>query len=406
MNLIGMLWNRNEADILEEVIRDAAAKVDALYIADGFSTDRSWEIIGNLKAKLPNIEHIQQLPEFQDRAQRNSLLNLIRARYKPQDTWVQVIESDTFILDTDIREAIRLYAVEDMAVTWKMLNACRPRGQWRDHDTWPRWGKPIREVMPYAHEMEQVLYTFRPLPELSFDHQKWRPWPNGFTAYTTKPVQRIPRGPRAPLILHCGYRGPSHFHAKYKHMGHYHTRYKSWRVDSPEAVEQTVSFFNGHWNANPFAASRMGWLEGRAQDVRIPAIDTAADLIERLIIINNRMAWLEQQKRDGASADPHALVKFDQASRDCCEARSAVKNRINILFEEIVSGESYRAIRESRSFRPPPDRFADTLDHHCLEIAGYFTSRAFGESIRGELLGEQDAEAARRVDDPPEEGSR
>lgn len=118
---------------------------------------------------------------------------------------------------------------------------------------------------------------------------------------------------------------------------------------------------------------------------RIPAVDTAADLIERLIIIDNRMAWLEQQKRDLDGSDAVAIAKLDKASRDCCEGRSAIKNRINAVMEEIAEGQ-YRAIRESRSFRPPDERFAEVLDRHSAEIAHYFTSDEFGDSIAAELL--------------------
>ncbi len=120
---------------------------------------------------------------------------------------------------------------------------------------------------------------------------------------------------------------------------------------------------------------------------RIPAVDTAADLIERLAIILNRMAWLEQQKRDLDGKDPIAIAKLDKASRDCCEGRSAIKNRINEVVEEIAAGD-YKSIRESRSFRPPDERFSQVLDRHFAEIAHYFTSDEFAESIAAELLGE------------------
>lgn len=119
---------------------------------------------------------------------------------------------------------------------------------------------------------------------------------------------------------------------------------------------------------------------------RIPAVDTAADLIERLIIILNRMSWLEQQKRDGGLT-PEQVVRIDTASRDCCEGRSQIKNRINAVMEEIARGE-YKSIRESRSFRPPDERFSEVLDRHSEELAHYFTSEEFSEAIRAELLGE------------------
>ena len=132
--------------------------------------------------------------------------------------------------------------------------------------------------------------------------------------------------------------------------------------------------------------------------MRIPAVDTAADLIERLIIIDNRMAWLEQQKRDLDGSEPETIAKLDKASRDCCEGRSAIKNRINEVMEEIARGQ-YASVRESRSFRPPDERFADVLDRHAEEIAHHFTSEEFAEGIRAELLGEVDAHAPLSAND-------
>jgi hypothetical protein len=129
--------------------------------------------------------------------------------------------------------------------------------------------------------------------------------------------------------------------------------------------------------------------------VRIPAVDTMADLIERLIIIDNRMAWLEQQKRDLNGKDPETIAKLDLASRDCCEGRSATKNRINQVFEEIANGEEYRAIRESRSFRPPFERFSEVLDKCSSDLSAYFVSDRFARSIRSELLGDPASQPAR-----------
>lgn len=255
-----MLWNRNEGDIIEEVIVDALRQVDALFIADGLSTDGSWGLIQSLKRRFPKIEHIQQCDETGDRAQRNSLLDEIRKRYKHEDTWVQIFESDMFTLETDIRKAIRDYCTQDMAVAWFALNACRLPGTWAEADRYPDWPAMIRDVMPYAHYMETLVYTFRPLPGLRFEQERWRPWPRGFSAYTDQNLFLQPCGPEMPLLLHCGYRGPKHFAAKYKNMGGKHPRYTTWRFDTPQRAEETVYFFNGVWNGAAVPATRAAWI--------------------------------------------------------------------------------------------------------------------------------------------------
>lgn len=260
--IVGILFCKNEADIIEEVVFDAIKHVDVLYIADGRSKDRTWDIVQSLQQAHPDkIEHVQQESEWGDPAQRNSLLNLIRSRYRADNTWVQIIESDIFILDTDLRQAIRDRAYKDMAVSWQALNAVRPVGTWDGFDTYPNWPCSIRQIMNRVHFLEVMLYTFRPLPELHYNPDIWRPWPQGWSHYSDQPVKRYWRQADSPLLLHCGYRGPTHFWQKYKHMGERHRKYKKWILTSPKTVEQTVGFFNGDWNGDIGTAepTREGW---------------------------------------------------------------------------------------------------------------------------------------------------
>jgi glycosyltransferase involved in cell wall biosynthesis len=264
MNIVGMFWNRNEADILEETLTDALRHVDTIFIADDGSTDNSWDIIKSIAINNPNkVEHIQREPNKNDPAQRNALLNKIRERYRAEDTWVQVIESDIFILDTSVRKAIIERSSDDVVVTWTALNGVRDPGTWGINDTYPVWNHSIREVLPKCHYMEDMHYTWRPFPNLRFQGV-WRPWPQGMGEYQTsrKGLKYTPHN--TPLLFHVGYRGPTHFYQKWQKttMGDFHSRYKSWDLRSVENVEKTVSFFNGQWN-NPketFTPSREGWI--------------------------------------------------------------------------------------------------------------------------------------------------
>lgn len=248
--IVGMMFCKNEADIIEESISDAVTKVDQLYVCDDGSSDSSWEIIQSCKFRFPNLTHIQKEPNKNDPGQRTSLFNKIKKRFKPEDTWVQVIEADMFLL-MDPREAIK-FAVDDLAVTWNCMNAVRKPGTWKEVDTYPNWNGSIRNIMPYAHWMEVLLYTFRPLPGLHYS-SVWRPWPQGFSKYSSNKILlkrgTVPSG--APGLLHCGYRGPTHFYQKYKSMGKVHKKYPTWELTSPEAVERTVPFF-GLYAENAF----------------------------------------------------------------------------------------------------------------------------------------------------------
>jgi len=256
-NIVGMMWNKNEGDILAEILTEAVKQVDLLYVADDGSTDDSWQIIQEA-ARLDKTIIPQRNPSEKDPGQRQSLLDKIRSRHNPADTWVQIIESDIMILETDILEAIRTRAVGDIAVTWQALNGVRPVGGWAGVDTYPNWTMSIKELLPLAHRMEHMVYTFRPLPDL-FYQPIWRPWPSGFSKYHKGTMDPDVRDGNTPLLAHYGYRGPKHFKKKYAKMGAAHRKYKSWNLTSEDTILSTVAFFNGEWNRKTFPMSREGW---------------------------------------------------------------------------------------------------------------------------------------------------
>jgi len=264
-HIVGMMFNHNEGDILEETVEDALTHVDSLFLADDGSTDYSPKIVNSFN-RPPKVElAVARKADPRDRGQRTFLLDEIRKRYKPENTWVQLIESDIMIIDTDIREAIKEHAVHDLAMSWMCVNAARKAGTWKEVDTYPNWSMSMRKMMPYAHWMEFMLYTFRPLPALNYNTGSWRPWPAGFGSYTNQQVKgSYGRKVSAPLLLHIGYRGPTHFSKKYKGKwpGNRHPKYP-WDVSTPETVEDTCFFFNGTWNKDLFDASRKGWYKFR-----------------------------------------------------------------------------------------------------------------------------------------------
>jgi glycosyltransferase involved in cell wall biosynthesis len=259
--IVGMFWNKGEGDLLPYTLERAVnSGVDSIFIADDGSTDNSWEIIESFARKYSNkIEHIQCKPDKNDPAQRQSLLNEIRRRYPAERTWVQILESDIVLLDTNIREVIEKKAVSNLGVSFHMLNAVRKPGEWVGIDTYPNWTMPINELMPWGHWTEVMLYLFRLMPGLTYNPGVWRPWPSGFSRYTSAPLKTNRKELDSPLLSHYGFRGPTHFHLKYKNMGTFHRKYKNWNVSSPKTVLETVPYFNGIWNSDVFEMSREGW---------------------------------------------------------------------------------------------------------------------------------------------------
>jgi hypothetical protein len=117
----------------------------------------------------------------------------------------------------------------------------------------------------------------------------------------------------------------------------------------------------------------------------IPNVDTLADLIDRLVVEVNKLSFFENRKREEhakATPDAELIAKWDNLSRDCCEYRSLLKSRINVVMAEIVASGEYQTLREVRTFRPPARRLSDLLAERCEAV-----SAEIAETLRQELCG-------------------
>lgn len=124
--------------------------------------------------------------------------------------------------------------------------------------------------------------------------------------------------------------------------------------------------------------------------VRIPNLDTLADYIDRLIVEVNKISWAENEKRrEHASPVPDAerIRSLDNLSRDANEFRSQLKNRINILFGQILESGEYQTLREVRTFRAPARSLADVMADRCHDIGDLFLRGEMRLALERELLG-------------------
>lgn len=115
-------------------------------------------------------------------------------------------------------------------------------------------------------------------------------------------------------------------------------------------------------------------------ETKIPNLNTLADVIDRLIVEVNKLAYFENQKRqEHAKPEPDVerIAHWDNLSRDCCEYRSMLKNEINKLFTEVVREGEYSTLKELRTFVAPPNSVADILADRCHDVANW--------SLRGDL---------------------
>ncbi len=274
--IVGVMWCRNEGDLLPHTIPAALEQVDCLMIVDDDSTDNSWDVIKSFEGKLEyavrRADKIQRGTHPRVFA-RQHLLEETRRRFGYKNTWVQIIESDTALLDTDVKTAIERYARDDVMVPWHMVNAVRR--EWTDEYDLPRIpdNMPLDEFYNAAHWMEQLsTYTFRPLPSLNYTERP-TPWPRGFRAYQKDGTRhgKMRKKDDNPLVIHYGFRSPTHYFNK---MGGVpNNKYADWDFSSPASVRRTVPFYNGTYNNNTLtfdSISREGWAGHLKGDMHAP----------------------------------------------------------------------------------------------------------------------------------------
>lgn len=264
-DIIGVMWCKNEGDLLKHTIPAALEKVDCLMIVDDDSTDDSWDVIKSFDSKLEYA--VRRADKIEGKTPprlfaRQHLLEETRRRFGYKNTWIQIIESDTILLDTDVKAAIKDYARGDVMVPWQMLNVVRRK--WTDEYDLPRIpdNMPLHDYFDAAHLMEEMsCYTFRPLPKIRYEVRP-TPWPRGFSNYLPKNgPRRLKRADKNPLVFHYGLRSPTHYFHKRK--GYPGDKHAEWDVSSPESVRRTVPFYNGDWNdtCDTFSPiSREGWI--------------------------------------------------------------------------------------------------------------------------------------------------
>lgn len=261
--IVGMMYCKNEADVLPMTIPDAMRHVDHLFIADDGSTDKSWEMIQFYRDQYPTkVVSIRQRPDPNDQGQRQSMLSDIQKWYKPEDTWVQLIDAD-MLIDTGnwtLKDLIEMNAKSNSIVNWYVMNAVREF--WGGASEWyPNWPEDLRSLMPLFHVLEKVTYTFRPYPDLYYA-PGWKPWPKGFGKYLDpNEVKLPPLKYTVPLMLHYGYRGPEHVFSR---MGGRPTDKYGQEYGSLAAVACTFNCFNGTYNRGPLVRSdpRDAWEVG------------------------------------------------------------------------------------------------------------------------------------------------
>lgn len=118
----------------------------------------------------------------------------------------------------------------------------------------------------------------------------------------------------------------------------------------------------------------------------VPNLNTWADLVDRLIVCVNKLAWFENKKRETqrelnqllnhpdydweqrANDLQASIVNWDNLSRNECEVRNILKREIDRVLGVVISSGEYKTLPDNRTFSAPPKTVADILAEQCEEI--------------------------------------
>ncbi len=90
---------KNEEDIIEQTLRDAARWSDKLIVLDNGSSDKTWEIVQSLAKELPVIiPFVQDFQSFHD-GLRAIMFNKFKVELTENDWWCIRMDADEFYHD-------------------------------------------------------------------------------------------------------------------------------------------------------------------------------------------------------------------------------------------------------------------------------------------------------------------
>lgn len=102
--------------------------------------------------------------------------------------------------------------------------------------------------------------------------------------------------------------------------------------------------------------------------IYIPNYNTFADLVDRLAVTTNKLAFFENKKREESNKEsPNAevIVKYDRLSRNECEYRNLLKRAIDDLLSDIIANKKYTTLKDNRTFSSPPKTVSDLIEEIC-----------------------------------------
>ena len=101
---------------------------------------------------------------------------------------------------------------------------------------------------------------------------------------------------------------------------------------------------------------------------KIPNFNTFADIVDRLAVTTNKLAFFENKKREESlkeNPNNELIVYYDRLSRNECEYRNLLKRAMDDLLVEIVKTKEYSTLSDNRTFSSPPKSVSDLIEEIC-----------------------------------------
>jgi len=113
MKIHGLCLVKNEADVIEEVLRKASLWCDYIYVMDNGSDDGTWETVLQLAGEFPGIKPFLQTDEPYSNALRSRIFNHYRKEAQAGDWWCRLDADEIYIDDPRcfLDQVPRLYQV-------------------------------------------------------------------------------------------------------------------------------------------------------------------------------------------------------------------------------------------------------------------------------------------------------
>lgn len=103
-------------------------------------------------------------------------------------------------------------------------------------------------------------------------------------------------------------------------------------------------------------------------NIKIPNFNTFADIVDRLAVTTNKLAFFENKKREESDKEApniELIAKYDKLSRNECEYRNLLKRALDDLLSEIINNKEYITLKDNRTFSAPTKSVSDLIEEIC-----------------------------------------